>query len=460
MVTPTPDRAPEGTGFTRGELVRRTVATSAALGLMPAATAQALSRSTRRTRAAADELTIVQWEHVVPGYDSWFNAWAESWGASRGVNVRVDHVEYTDLPRLAAAEAKAEKGHDIFGFLAPPAGYEDKVIDHADVVAEVERMVGPTGDHGRASTWNPRTGKYFGVSDGYAPAPLIWRHDLWNQVGESPATWDHVLAAAPKLSALGHTIGIGLADEPDSTVALLGLMACFGSFLQDEGNHPTLGTKATIEAVDTMKELFAAGGDPRTLAWGVTSNNQSLLGGKAALIVNAISATRTADALGLPLARELWLWPLPRGPRGRLGAAQYTSVYSIWSFAKHRELAEQFLADFCADYEKAVSASKLFMFPSFPGAMPPERLYALAAKDPSLPHGKYSLLTTIARKHTIWNGYPGTANAAVEEALRRAVVPQMFRRVIKGEMSAAESVRAASGQQRRIWRRAHAAGRV
>jgi multiple sugar transport system substrate-binding protein len=96
-----------------------------------------------------------------------------NWGEQNDVQVAVDHVDYTRLPALAAAEAHAQRGHDIFGFLSPPAAYEDQVIDHASIIGEIERHVGPYSDLGMKSTYNPRTKGYFGVSDNYVPAPVL-----------------------------------------------------------------------------------------------------------------------------------------------------------------------------------------------------------------------------------------------------------------------------------------------
>ena len=130
------------------------------------------------------------------------------------------------------------------------------MIDHAAIVREIERAVGAYGDVGMRSTYNPKTKKYFGVSDYYVPAPLIWRHDLWNAIGESPATWDHVRLAAPRLKAAGHPIGIGQSNEPESNVALIAFMMCFGSFIQDESNALAIDSKSTVEAVQFMADLY------------------------------------------------------------------------------------------------------------------------------------------------------------------------------------------------------------
>jgi multiple sugar transport system substrate-binding protein len=426
-------------------------------GVVPTSFAGPL-RSARRAQNGS--LSIVQWEHVVPAYDTWLNAWAARWGERNDVAVEIDRVPYTRLPSLAAAEAKAGRGHDIFGFLSPPAAYEDDVLDHADVVAEVEGAVGRYGELGRRSTYNPKTKRYFGVSDGFVPSPILWRHDVWESIGESPASWDHVREAAPKLRELGHPIGIGQSGELDSNVMLTSLLMCFGSFLQTEANVPSLETSATVEAVRFVADLWASGQDGRVFSWNPASNNQFLLSGEGSLVMNAISAVRTAETLDLPFASDLWLWPIPAGPRGRHALGQYTSVYSIWKFARSPELAQRFLADLCIDARQATVASGLFSYPSFPGAFPRAELNKVAAADPHPPKGKYSILTTVAREHTRNAGYPGTANAAVMEALNRNLVPHMFARVSLGKATAEESVAMTALELRRIWRKWKAAGKV
>ena len=129
-------------------------------------------------------------------------------------------------------------------------------------------------------------------------------------------------------------------------------------------------------------------------------------------------------------------------------------------FAKNKDAAEKFLVDLCAGYEGATIASNLFNFPSFPGAFPAKQLYKAAAADTHAPHGKYSILTTVASKYTCNAGYPGYTNAAVQETLDRYLIPHMFAGVSQGRLTAAESVRSTAGQMKRIWARGHAARKV
>jgi multiple sugar transport system substrate-binding protein len=450
-----------GKGLTRSELLRRAgvAATVAAVGggVAPYAFAGPLKHT---GRWLAGDLSIVHWAHFVPKYDAWFKTWATAWGEQNDVQVSIDREIYTQLPALAATEVEKQSGHDIFGFLSPPARFEYQVIDHAAIVSQVEHEVGPYGDLGMRSTYNPRTKKFVGVSDYYVPAPFIWRHDLWNAIGESPATWDHVRTAAPALKELGHPIGIGQANEFDSNMALISFLMCFGSFLQNESNVLTIDSKSTVEAVQFMADLYTGGEESTIFAWKPESNNQFVLGGTGSLIMNAISAIRRAEDLGLPFAKDLWMWPIPHGPGARLALGQYTSVHSIWRFAKNKDAAERFVADLCIASAQAIPASDLFNFPSFPGAFPPKQIYEAAAADAHPPRGKYSILTTIASKYTRNVGYPGYSNAAVQQVLDTFLIPRMFAQVSQGKMSAADSVRSTAKEMKRIWARWRAAGKI
>ena len=156
---------------------------------------------------------------------------------------------------------------------------------------------------------------------------------------------------------------------------------------------------------------------------------------------------------------SIWVWPIPTGSKGRLALGQYTNVYSIWKFAQSPEIAERFVADLCIDARQATVASTLLL-PELSGFLPRRRVYKVAAADSHQPKGKYSILTTVALEHTRNAGYPGTANAAVMEALSRNLVPYMFARVSLGKASAEDSVKMTAWELKRTWRKWKAAGKV
>jgi multiple sugar transport system substrate-binding protein len=443
--------------LTRRELIRRAGVGAAAIGVAGsgASKAFAFAGPHRYTgRWLSGDLKILQWVHFVPAYDQWFdNTWIKTWGQNNDVNVSVDHIVNTQLDARAASEVAAQSGHDLFQFLAPPAIYEDQVISHNDIVAEIEKKVGKYSALGKASTYNPRTKNYIGVSDCYVPDPVVWRHDLWNNVDQAPTTWDRVLKAAPKLRAAGHPIGIGMSNELDSNMANIALMMCFGSFIQNEENVLTIKSKNTVDALKYMASLYKAGETDEIFGWNPASNNNFLYSGKGSMILNAISATRTPEDQGLPFSDDLWIWPIPAGPHGRLGLEHVMGVYVIWKFAKNKPAASKFLVDLCVNYQEATTASKLYNFPSFPGAMPFSKIYAAAKADTHKPRGKYEILTTIARKYTHNIGYPGTSNAAINEIFTTYLIPQMFAEVAQGKMSAADATSAAQRDFTGIYRK-------
>jgi multiple sugar transport system substrate-binding protein len=449
-------------GLSRRELLKRAGVGAAAVGVGGGAAPFAFAGPMKyKNKHLKGDLNIIQWIHFVPDYDTWFDkTWITQWGQKNDVQVNVDHINNTQLPARAAAEVAAQSGHDIFGFLSPPAAYEDQVINHRAIVTEIERKVGKMGDLARKSTFNPKTKKYFGVSDNYVPDPVVWRHDLWNGVGESPDTWDHVRRAAPKLKAAGHPIGIGQSGELDSNMALMAFMMCFGSFIQNENNQLTLQSKKTVDAVKFMSEIYKNGESDEIFGWNPASNNQFLYSGRGSLILNAISATRTPEDLNLPFANDLWINPIPKGPNGRLGLEHVMGVYSIWKFAKNKEAAEKFIADLCINYRQATVASKLYNFPSFPGAFPLKQIYKYAAADKHRPLGKYTVLTTIAAKYTHNVGYPGYSNAAIDEMFNKFLIPQMFADVSQGKKTAEQSVRDTNAQMKQIWAKWKKAGKI
>jgi len=448
--------------YDRRELLRKAGVGAASVGIAGSGLGRAFYGPLRfKGRWLKGDLTIIQWAHFVPAYDKWFdNTWAVQWGQKNDVQVKVDHILNTLLPARAAAEAASGSGHDLFFNLSPQAQFEDQVIDHVEIVQEVQRKVGKIGVVGKRATYNPKTKKWFAFADNYVPDPVVWRHDYWNGVGIAPSTWENVRKAAPKLKAAGHPIGIGQSAELDSNMALLAFMMCFGAYVQDAKHRVTIKSKHTIEAVKFMADIFKNGETDEIFGWNPASNNNFIYSGKGSMILNAISATRTPEDLGLPFADQLYIYPIPRGPVQRLGLEHVMGCYSIWKFAQNKAAAKKFMADLEINYKEAFVASKFYNFPTFPGALPFKRIQKLAAADTHKPRGKYQILTTIAQKYTVNPGYPGYTNAAFSEVFGKFLIPKMFAQVSQGTMSAADAVSAADHDFRDIYAKWRKLGKI
>jgi len=448
--------------YDRRELLRKAGVGAASVGLAGSGFGQAFYGPLRfKGRWLKGDLTIIQWAHFVPAYDKWFtDVWSKNWGQKNDVQVKVDLILNTLLPARAAAEAAAGSGHDLFFNLSPQAQFEDQVINHVEIVQEVQRKVGKIGVVGKRATYNPKTKKWFAFADNYVPDPVVWRHDLWNGVGIAPSTWENVRKAAPKLKAVGHPIGIGQSAELDSNMALLAFLMCFGAYVQDAKHRVTIKSKHTIEAVKFMADIFKRGETDEIFGWTPASNNNFIYSGKGSMILNAISATRTPEDLGLPFADQLYIYPIPRGPVQRLGLEHVMGCYSIWKFAENKAAAKKFMADLEISYKDAFLASKFYNFPTFPGALPFKKIQKLAAADTHKPRGKYQILTTIAQKYTVNPGYPGYTNAAFSEVFNKFLIPKMFAEVSQGKMSAADAVSAADRDFKDIYAKWRKLGKI
>src|SRR3954469_4076964 len=137
-------------GFTRREVVRRGLGSFVVLYSGALAKTAVAGVPKFRHRELKNSLRIMQWSHFVPAYDTWFdNVYTKKWGEKHDTEVSVDHINLAQLPARAQSEVAARSGHDIFGHLSPQAGLEDQVIDHREIVEEVQRKVGKVSTVGR-----------------------------------------------------------------------------------------------------------------------------------------------------------------------------------------------------------------------------------------------------------------------------------------------------------------------
>jgi multiple sugar transport system substrate-binding protein len=413
-------------------------------------------------RPAGDRtLRIAQLSHFVPTYDQWLDQeYSKRWGEDHGVQVVIDHFAYEELPARADAEVAAHGPHDIFAFASPPPSFEDQVIDHSEIVQEVETKLGKLTPLVDRCIFNPKTKKYFAFADFWTANPTHYRVDLWNQVEPrlSPRSWDDILRAAPVLKAMGHPVGIGFSSNPDSNVSLFSLLHAFGASVQDEAGDVAINSPATVQAVKMGAAIFQAGMTDEVFLWDSPSNNRFLASGQGAMIVNAISAIRAVEDQNPELAEKIALVPLPAGPTGSLGPPSLMGLNVIWKFSGNQETAKQFLVDRALNYRDAFVRSGFYNLPAFPGAIPD--LVELVGNDPrAKPSDKYALLAGATQWSTNL-GHPGHANAAMDEVFNQFLVPKMFAAAARREMTADEAVKAAEAQMRPIFDKWRERGKI
>jgi multiple sugar transport system substrate-binding protein len=413
-----------------------------------------------RASAQQKTLKILQWSHFVPGYDKWFNdTYVKEWGAKHNTTVMVDNIGLADINSPAVAEVSAQKGHDLYMFVSPPPVYEDQAIDHRDIYEECERKYGKALDLAIKSTYNPKTKKFYAFADSYVPDPINYRKDLWDAVGTVPDTWDDIRRGGRKIKLLhDKPVGIGLAPEHDTNYAMRAILYSFGASEQDAEGNPILKSKETLEAIKFVKALYEETMIAEVLTWDASSNNRFMLSEQGSLAVNPISIMRTAENQKLPVAGNLWLAKAAQGPVRRLGPYAVMDFYVIWKFADNIDGAKQFLVDYIGNFRQGFLASEFYNFPCFPQTVPD--LKTLVARDDKAnPPEKYKVLED-APAWVTNVGYPGYANAAIDEIFNTWVIPTMFAQAATGKLSPEDALNQADAQVQRIFQKWRERGKI
>jgi multiple sugar transport system substrate-binding protein len=137
------------------------------------------------------------------------------------------------------------------------------------------------------------------------------------------------------------------------------------------------------------------------------------------------------------------------GPVRRIGLEHVMDVYVIWKFAENIDGAKKFLIDYIGNFRQAFTNGEFYNFPTFQRTVPD--LKQLLAKDPKgKPAGKYSVLEDVLNWATNI-GYPGYANAAIDEIYQKWVIPVMFAKAAQGVLSPEDAVKEAADESKRIW---------
>ena len=435
--------------FTRRDFIKTAGASALAAGL-----GTNLILPKRSFGAGAKKtLKILQWVHFVPAFDKWFNeTYVKEWGQKNDTEVIVDNIGLAGLSARAAAEVSAQKGHDLFLFEWPPPFYEDQVVDMRDVYAECEKKHGKPIDLAIKSTYNPKTKKYFGFSPSFTPDPINWRKDLWDDVGVAPDSWDKILDGGRKIKQKHNIpVGLGLAQELDTAMAMRTIMYAHGAHEQDANGNLTINSKNTVEAVKYVKALFQETMTPEVFTWDASSNNRAMLAGTISLALNAISITRQGEKDNPSFTEKIHLAKAAAGPARRIGLEHVMGVYVIWKFAENIPGAKKFLIDYIENFRQAFVAGEFYDFPCFQSTV--KDLKQLLSKDSKAqPPDKYMVLEDVLSWATNI-GYPGYANAAIDEIYQKWIINVMFAKAAQGVLSPEDAVKEADAECKRIWQK-------
>jgi ABC-type glycerol-3-phosphate transport system substrate-binding protein len=359
---------------------RRFLATGAA------ATVAAATGPYIRTSHAAGKLEVGFWDHWVPGANDVLTKMCQEWAAKEKVDIKIDYIPSQNQKNLItiAAEAQAKAGHDI---LAMPTWWAADKANQLEPVDDVMKTL--MGKNGAVSPLIEYLGKVGGkwVAVPATPGSQIKgpcaRIDLFKQycgidlqkmypAGADPDKalsdawdWNAFLKAAEQCHKAGFPFGIGLGATADSVDTMGTILGSFGAELVDAKGKITVNSDGVKQVLEYMKKLVPFLPADVT-AWDDASNNRWLVAGKGALIMNPPSAWAVAKRDAPKVAEQLWTFPTPRGPKGRV-QPYLPYFWGTWNFSKNKSAAKSLLLHISerSAVEKMVAASQGYDIPAF-----------------------------------------------------------------------------------------------
>ncbi|HUQ41786.1 MAG TPA: substrate-binding domain-containing protein [Candidatus Limnocylindrales bacterium] len=379
-------------------------------------------------------LSILQWSHFVPDFDTYLDKWAADWGSKNGVTVKIDRIPQADLPARFATEVASKSGHDLVAHFANglPALFTDSLVDITDIADRAATKYGGWLPAGEAI--GKVKGKWYGYPDFLVPFLSAWRTDLWKAAGftkDHLETWEDLIAMAPKLKAAGNPVGTAVSQTSDSEHTWRSLMWSHGAYeFSQDGKTIAIDSPETRSVLNMAKTLYASM-ENSTLSWADVDNNTYLQSGKGSWIYNPISAYRTIEAQNKELAAKINIENPLKGTKAQIASIQFT-VYGIWNFSKNIDAARQFLIDYSDDWEGQFTASKGYNNPFLKGHQ--KKPMPILGADAKLTH-----LQDIAN-FVQPVGYPGPSSQAAYDALNNHHVTDMFSNFLTGKKSADDAI--------------------
>jgi len=330
-----------------------------ALKLSAAATALPLVHI--RSAGAAGKLSLALWDHWVPAGNEAMRRVVKRWADKNKVTVELDFLSAigNKIDLTMSAEAEAGTGHDVFAFDQwTVQQWHEKLTPVDDLMQSLTAKYGPVG----------QGIDYLGKVDGHwmampmpqgsAPLPPCARismlkkfagldvtqmypaHPSKTPLGEE-WTYDKMLEVAEACHKAGYPAGLGCGATTDSCQTWGAIFGAFGADLVDGKGNITVDSPAVHQVMEYAAKLVKFL-PPDTIAYDDASNNRAIISGKSAFIWNPPSAWAVAKRDAPHVAEDLWTFPTPKGPKGRL-VPHRPYFWGIWQFAQNKQAAKELI---------------------------------------------------------------------------------------------------------------------
>jgi len=455
--------------ITKANFTRRQLLKSAGVGVAGAALAPiyvACAPFQSSQQAGGKTLSIMQWNHFVPAYDSWFDKYAqEEWGPKNNIKVTVDHVNNLELPGRLAGEAAGKTGHDIIQFAQQIQTFRFKnlLVDMGDVVdfaiSKFGQPVKMAKDVGFLD------GVWRGMPDFYIIIAPMVREDLLQQVGGGKIeTWEDVraFAKATRQRTGNKMAGLAISHCNDANHNWRAIMWCYGaSEVQEDGKTLSVDTKQFRDFLQFAKAFYTDAITPEVFAWDDVSDNRYLGSGEGSFIHDAISSIRSIQGSAKDDPKRIELYnsisiraPL-KGPGGQHTMPD-VNLYSIWNFSKNVDTAKQFLKDYISLGTRLMKESLGYNMPFYENLFQ-KPMAVIGENDSAPPLGKgdkkYEKLQDYKGSVVHTFGYPGPPNAAAQSVLAEFHIPDIVGIYVRGNTTLEDTIKEAKRRLQAVYDR-------
>jgi multiple sugar transport system substrate-binding protein len=395
------------------------------------------------------QLRIIRPARFVEPDEVIFRENAQKFSQQFNVPVRIDFVSWEDIRPQTAVMANTGTGADVvIGWGDDPHIYADKLIELSDLGEYLGRKYGGWMFLADKYGKRHRTNNWIGIPFGGSTGPIAYRISAVREAGfqEIPSDLGEFLRLCQALKRNNKPVGFALGNAVgDGNGFAHWLIWSHGSFLVDEDGKVAINQRATVDALNYLRELyptFVSG----TLSWLDPSNNRAFASQDIHLTSNGISLYYALknDPNTRALAEDTNHAPMPSGRVGQTPQTATILNAMIFRHSRFPNAGKEFIRFMleAEQYDRWLSGCLGYWSHSL-------KAYSESAvwdSDPKL--GPYRN----GMNNPFWYGYKGPITEASGTVTAEYIMVQMAASVASGQATPEAAAREAERRARRYYR--------
>ena len=368
-----------------------------------------------------------------------------------GVPVRVNFLNWPDMPAQTAVAANTGAGPDIVIAFGPdPHLFTSKTIELTDLADYLGAKYG--GWYSLAELYGKKwkTNQWIGLPMGGTTGPCVYRTSWVKEAGydKIPNDVGEFLKLSRNLQKIGHPTGFALSHAVGDAPGFANwLLWSHGAYLVDESGKVALDSKQTRDAVEYAREFYPTM-ISGTMGWDGASNNKAFAAGQIALTQNGVSIyyflKNAKDPKLNDMAKDTDHAVMPIGAAGAAPESALTLNAMVFKYSKYPNAAKEYLRFMMEQpqYEPWLTGCLGYW-------SQPLRAYAASAvwtSDPKLGPYRDAMATPY------YEGYKGPVTAATGAVLENWVLVDMFAKAVTGAASPETAIKDAVRAAKRYYK--------